>query len=352
MILNHYDWGPIPLWQENDGGYLYSAFWAKGEAKAVAAETSVEGVAKSCVFWFEDDRKPISGKFTYTLIDSKDDFGETGPNELSAFLYRCRLESKFVPYAVSFPKKGLIESDVSRVTFSTKERRKIKFNTTVCVAPSPSSKVQLLEFLSYHQLVGVDSFVIYDGGIPYRLKKIITNMSSRLGFKVAFLPWNYPRRDSRIFFQEDCVLRTINESRNVIPLSMDEYVVPTKHSSLNGLLEEFKGPSEKLNFPVLYFCVRYRNKKQPVALQNTRVSGRLSKKNTVYSVFRNSGGTGGQSLVNEGMLDKGFASIHKYVECNWEDDEDKYSYNDNSIMKYSLDFSRSTLVVLLNHEHI
>jgi len=65
--------------------------------------------------------------------------------------------------------------------------------TVVCVAPSGRqiSPSEVAEFVSFHQILGVGQYVVYDDGLLTPTALDILKDKS-LGYKVAILPWNFP----------------------------------------------------------------------------------------------------------------------------------------------------------------
>lgn len=341
-ILNHHDWGPDPVWQENDVGYVYSAFWDKNEAKALGISETAKETPRYCYLWYEDKEKPVIGKFKYSKL------GHDEMNKYTLFVYHCNVPINQVPYAVSFiGSKNL--PYLKKILLRNVDVFQLNFNMTICVLPTSFDKFTLLEFLSFHQVIGIDSFIVYNSAIPHKLMKTLSNFSTRLGIKITFLPWNYPKAEgnlTRLIIENDCVLRAIGESKNLITLETNEYIVPTKYHNFNELLSDFNGKSQRLSLPVQDFCVMYKSRNKPVALQNTKVS--RSKNTLVYNIYKSVKVPYSNNSVNTQILDRGFASIHKYIDC---DGKDKY-YEDNSILKFSTDFIRSTLVQLVIHNKI
>lgn len=241
----------------------------------------------------------------------------------------------------------LLIGGVSHVT-GTRSRT---FNTTLCVFNPDFDKQSLLEFLSFHALIGVDSYLIYSDAIPYRLTKILSNFQSRLGVKITFLPWNYPTTVKpsnanamvqKTLVEADCLLRTAAHSRRALLLEPDEYLVPIFGKSADDILDSYAltAASARLAVGVHEFCRDSFKRHLPTALQN----------------FKGAPG-GGQVYVHNhelkergktGFVDKEVAKVHKYRgSC-----EGVATKTDKSMLRYYTDFSRATLVQLLLHDKI
>lgn len=341
-ILNNYDWGPVPLWQENEDIYLYSAYWSNNNAKTIVLQTQQDNSPRNCYLWVENRNKPILGKFKYTKMQ---------PIEGNyVYFYHCALfKLNEKPYAVSFIRKNKKRHDLIKaplITHTVKEAP--NFNATLCVFSKNYTKSALLEFLSYHTLIGIDSYLIYSNNIPYRLIKILTNFQTKLGIKLTFFHWNYPKNnpginDERRIIENDCVLRTQTHAKYALTLELNEYVVPNLQNRFGDLFLNFVHLNfDRLKIPVREFCIESFKRNLPVALQNFNAKSSDSDVETIYNnVNFNS------NLINNHVVDKSLVSIHKYVFC-----KTNKTYVDKSIYKYYTDFIRTTFVQLLIHNKI
>jgi len=137
-----------------------------------------------------------------------------------------------------------------------------------------------------------------------------------------------------------------NFSKVVITLELDEYVVPSQHYTFNDFVNSYesKQSSDRLSLPVQTFCVKNTNRRKPIALQNTEVA--YNDDNIVRYIYRNSHE---DNVVGTQAIIKGVASIHKYIVCL---KRPVRVYQDNTILKFSTDLMRSTLVQLNLHDQI
>lgn len=341
VIVQH-DWGPTPFWYENDDLHTYSGFWTdKSEAKVIAAHDGNKKIPRNCYLWYENRRKPVIGKFRYSSIEGEKQ------DPLNVYFYYCSMgEYSHNPYAVSFSGATKRDDKLNKILLKNLSH-KVVFNTTMCIVPSSNfNKNEFIEFVSFHSLIGVDSFIFYTDNIPYRLQKIMMNLSNRLAIKITFFPWNSKLKDdiAQQVIENDCMLRALKDSNNIVTLSMNEYVVPTKFYMLKDVIYYFSNQTGKISLPVQVFCIENRNHKKPIALQNTNVA--YYNNNLVRQITRN---VKEESVIKIGSSNYQVASIHKYVYCM---EKSQRNYPDNSIMKYSTDFLRSTLVQLYLHDQL
>lgn len=341
-ILNQHDWGATPLWQENEKIYFYSGFWMDREAKVLALLVNNGTLAKNCYLWFDDKRKPFLGKLRFLKIS------ETNVLNQKIYWFICSLKSlNTAPYAVSFSIKNKKLSQSKKILLTNSEEFKPKFNITLCVSPTAFNKTKVVEFLSFHKLIGIDSFIFYGGGIPHRLSKLLINFSDRLGIHLTFLPWNYPSIETsltRDVIAKDCLERNRNQSMYVAILETDEYIVPSDSYNLHSIINSPHAESQQFALPVQNFCLDSTDSQKPLALQNAKVYYDDSNQvNYIYNTNTSS------SVISVHKYDKSYASIHKYVKCV---KPPQRSYVDDTILKFSTDFIRSTLVQLLKHDQL
>lgn len=341
VLFSQKDWGAEPVWQEIEEGYIYSAFLVgKIEIKAIALQNDGKNVPRNCYLWFEEKKKSVLSKFKYSKISYDEHTGVT------AYFYTCSMPNvDNIPYAVSFSYRSRKDVDMKKILLTNIVEHNLSVNTTICTSPSLFSKKRFIEFISFHKLLGIDNFIFYNRDVPYRLSKLIRNLSNRLVINTAFLKWNYPKLDTsltRLIIENDCMLRTFGQSKYVITLEMNEYIVPTKEISFTDLLKIFPDDFHRLSLPVQRFCISNTDQSKPIALQNFEVSSDYNY-NVVRYLKRN---VKSDNVISTNVVDKSEASIHKYVKCSLDPPKTR---TDNTITKYATDFMRSTLVQLLLH---
>lgn len=337
-ILEHHDWGPQPIWQESEKIHLYSAFWTnQKEVKAIAIVPINTVHARSCFLWYENKPKPILGKFRFSLMS------ESMTKAFKMFFYYCNSSSFDAPYAISFSAKNKL-IDPKKVLLTNNLSYQVNFNITICIPPSAFNKTKFIEFLSFHRLIGVNSFIFYGGSVPHRLSKFLSNLAYRLDIHAVFLPWNFPYNYKGIakeIITFDCVLRNRNQSYFATVLEIDEYIVPDQYNSLTAVVDNINHDAQKISFPVIKFCLEQEKPDSPIVLQNVEVIN--TKELAVIDFYRINLQNKTVSVQN---FDKSFAAVHKYVHCT--DKTIKRSVN-TSILKYSTDFIRTALVQMFRN---
>lgn len=341
--LKEHDWGPVPLWQQNEQLQMYSAFWIDNkEARTLVLSTDNSVTARSCYLLFENVRKPVVGKFRYSEVMKDYSNGQT------LFWYYCSANNAgLAPYAVLFNGKNRKFAHNKQVLLTNNFNQTVSIKTTVCVPPSVYNKAKLIEFIAYHNVIGVDSFIFYGGNIPHKLSQLLTSLSDMLNIRFKFFPWNFPYIESSLIREvvtNDCILRNKNQSQHVIVLETSEYLVPKDSDTIDSVLISFGAESHKYALPVQKFCIENINSQKPTALLNTRVVN--DQENAVDYIYRLSHVNHTVSVQN---VDKSIASIHKYMHCN---KNIVNTLDDSSIQKFAVDFVRSTLYQLLIHNQL
>ncbi|CAG9861823.1 unnamed protein product [Phyllotreta striolata] len=341
FTLRQHDWGPPPVWQETENAYIYSAFLIeKSKAKAIVLPKDGQKLPKNCYLWLEDRKKPLTGKFSFSkMVD--------GANSLVPYFYYCTATNvETAPFAVSFNSITKHDGNVKKIPLNDISAPKptVDINITVCVPPLLFSKRKFVEFFSFHRLIGVESFIFYDKDIPRRLVKLMENLSKRLDVRLAFLPWNFPKTETaavRTIVENDCLLRTLRQSKFTAVLELNEYIVPVSSFTVNDLLRD-----SKASLPVRKFCSGNGDLGKPVALQSYNVIND-ARFNSVRYIYKNDNPDG--YWDNEAAAPDGSrASVHKYIKC----DANTKTTKDYNMMKFSTDFTRSTLVQLLVHNQL
>lgn len=344
-ILGYHDWGPSPVWQENDEQIqFYSAFWTNdGEAKAVgiAPSDSVYST-KNCFFWYEDKLNPILGSFSLLVEHFYND------KEFQVCYFSCRTTSHNnfgVPYAVSFSARdNFVQS--KKILLTNNLSFNVSRNVTICVLPTPGpfDKAQFIEFLSFHKLIGFNSFIFYGGSIPHRISKFISNIGDRFDIHTTFFPWNLPyiyRGMEKEVVTLDCLSRNKNQSYFAIVLEKNEYIVPgfdnmTLTETLMGLTPNVKS----VQLPIYKHCIEESNTGSPMLLRSIK---RIDTQERIITRF--------YKVTARNNTNKSFSMTHpviyKYLHCT---DKTKVTINKVIPNHYATDLIRSALMQMLRNK--
>lgn len=271
---------PAPIWYNFEKHYLYSAFW---EAKhpdsginavkilAVGPESSFKNY--KCRIWIDEGNtvKSKQGEFTYQMI-SRSSF-----SEVFFYLY-C--ESPPITEFDGFPHGVLLTSDTGLKRFVPVFQQPHDSDSIVaCVKPDLTAlpKFNIVEFISYYNIIGVKDFIIYDTGIQHSILHSIQALSGHEGFSrsVSILNWNFPFSDLELqdeVIRADCLARSSDRSTTMV-LAWEEFLVPKMLPSLTGLIQG--DTSTKYETKTLICCTEINDDKTaektwPTSLRKTR----------------------------------------------------------------------------------
>lgn len=172
-----------------------------------------------------------------------------------SYRFTCKYREKkpvvTKPVVLWFKLKNGISPGIS---LAIGERWKIRGDGmgTICVAPSSEnrrmSKVDMISFLNFHELLGMDNFVVYDFGLPSHFNRALRKMSRDPNpywkFTYATVSWSFPFADvsdelQRGIIEADCLLRTFNKTTYAVTLAWDEYLVMKYHHFVVALLKVY-----------------------------------------------------------------------------------------------------------------
>lgn len=93
----------------------------------------------------------------------------------------------------------------------------------------------LEEFILYYRILGVEHFYIYDNesSIP-----ISTRLNNNF-YKEKCTIINFPGKARQMEAYKDCLNKTINETKWLIMVDGDEFILPKNHFSLRDFLKEY-----------------------------------------------------------------------------------------------------------------
>ncbi|CAD1479295.1 unnamed protein product, partial [Heterotrigona itama] len=241
---------PLSAWQRlNDDLYVYSAYNIRDKEIQVIGFGSSNSIKDmQCQILFENEIEPVLGNFNYLLIDLH-----------NIPILPIKNQSHNLNYV----------------------------NIGVCITPSltkPIQPLQMISFIQFHDIIGVDNFIVYDFGIPSQYNSNFKELSKSLNpywkFTYTIVPWNFPFLNThptiiKDLIQADCLYRTYNKVMYITTLSWEEYIVLRYHHSLTDLLTDFKKSKMKAD--------RYKLKTLTFCTQQTDIN---SNKNVTLMIFR------------------------------------------------------------------
>lgn len=264
---------PLSSWQrlENDL-YVYSAYNIHdNEIQVIGFGSSNNINNMQCAILFENETNSILGDFSYLLIDDNLNIANIDKNfNYKGYHFYCAYTKNKIPIGIMFFIKS--NSDLNNVPIlpiKSQSHTLNYANTAICITPpltKPIQPLQMIGFIKFHDIIGVDNFIVYDFGIPNeynsKLKELSKSQNSYWKFTYTIVPWNFPFSNThptiiKNLIQADCLYRTYNKVMYIITLSWDEYIVLRYHHSLTDLMRDFKRSrlkADRYKLKTLTFC--------------------------------------------------------------------------------------------------
>jgi len=320
-------------WTKHDQHYAYSAFWSIQEQLVylllIGPRSAFSGY--ECRVWFKMADLYISkpGKLSFNI--------KHYAHDLDYYQYQVHCTPDDIPigaepYGILMGKENALKLFIP---IETQQESHDKDNLIICIAPDYSGipDTYLVEFITYHTLLGVHNFVVYDIGIHYRVLKFLRSVAGHKGLYKTFstLSWQFPTTNLQMeksMLQNDCLLRTQGYAKHSVLLSWDQYLVLNKDKQLNSFNKDIN-----YTFEVKSCCNNRESKKSwPMAMKKTL----CEKTNETVNFIVNN------QIMHYHQKSTTLGSIHKLEEiCEKINGKD-----DKSMTRYLIDFVQSKLLSL------
>ncbi|KAF3427963.1 hypothetical protein E2986_08863 [Frieseomelitta varia] len=283
---------PLSAWQRlDDDLYVYSAYNIRDKEIQVIGFGSSNSIKDmQCQILFENEIEPVLGSFNYLSINSNNlNSTSTGRNiDYRGYHFYCTYTKNKIPIGIMFLTKS--NSDLQNIPILPIKNQSHNLNYVnigVCITPSltkPIQPLQMISFIQFHDIIGVDNFIVYDFGIPSQynsnFKELSKSPNPYWKFTYTIVPWNFPFLNThptiiKDLIQADCLYRTYNKVMYITTLSWEEYIVLRYHHSLTDLMTDFKKSKMKAD--------RYKLKTLTFCTQQT---DSVSNKNVTLMIFR------------------------------------------------------------------
>ncbi|XP_011637234.1 uncharacterized protein LOC105427262 [Pogonomyrmex barbatus] len=271
---------PISSWQRlEDDLYVYSAYGInEKEIRAVGLGTINSVSNMQCLVFFESESKPILGSFKFIPIGDAvtSSLGEN--SRFGGYHFVCTYTSNETPTGITFVTKSNKYLNYAPILPIKMQPRSLSDSRLgVCVTQSsmkPTKSIDMIGFISFHALIGMDNFIIYDSGISNefnsKLKEMMNDPTSFWKFTYTVVPWNFPFTEInqnviREIAEIDCLYRTYNNVAYAITLSWNEYVSLKYHHATIDLLADFKQTkltADRYKLKTITFCTQQADNKQ------------------------------------------------------------------------------------------
>ncbi|XP_011498807.1 PREDICTED: uncharacterized protein LOC105362950 [Ceratosolen solmsi marchali] len=244
---------PRSAWQRlDDDLYIYSSYVIHNGKIETISYGKLISPNFDCNIFFNNLLTPIPGIFSFSIIGNTSDI--PGRTAYRGYILVCEYTEYMIPVGVSFQQKDQILYNPNSSVFPINIQPKaLTYNgSALCVAPPsniPMSHTEMLSFLNFHELIGLNHFVIYDYGIPNvfhnGIKNMVQDLNPNWNFTYDVIQWNFPIRDIhpniiRNIITTDCLYRTYKKVMYTATLSWDEYIVLKFHQIVSDLLIDFE----------------------------------------------------------------------------------------------------------------
>lgn len=266
---------PFSSWQRLDNElYVYSAYNVYEKEVQVIGFGSRNSIKDmQCVIFFENEIKPTLGTFKYVSIDNNTNVTHSDKrSNYRGYRFYCTYTKDKVPVGISFLTKSNTNlNDTPILSIRSALHNSNQTNVAVCVTPpliKPMHVSEMVAFINFHDIIGMDNFVVYDFGIPNEFSSTLKELSKTPNpywkFTYTTVPWNFPFLGIhpdivKDLIQADCLYRTYNKVRYIVALSWEEYVVLRYHHSLVDLMGDFKRSklkADRYKLKTLIFCTQ------------------------------------------------------------------------------------------------
>lgn len=293
---------PVSSWQRlDDNLYVYSAYSIHEKEIQVIGFGALNSIKDmQCVIYFENEDKPVLGLFkSVPIINSLDTSDNQQKSNYKGYHFLCGHTKNKVPTGITFLTNS--EANVNTAPIlpvSVSPHNLQNSSVALCVVPPLTKQMKtsdMISFINFYDLIGMDNFIVYDYGIPNKFNSYLKSMAMAQNpywkFTYTVLSWNFPFSNvdyntMNSIIQADCLYRTFNKALYVSVLSWEEYLVLKYHHSVIDLMADFKKSkmkSDRYKLTTSTFCT------QQVDDINTF--------NTTFTIFRK---THYSANINEG----------------------------------------------------
>lgn len=354
---------PIPSWQRlEDDLYIYSAYSINNkEIRAIGLGTINSVSNMQCLVFFENESKPILGSFKFIPIGNAIAMSLGENSRYGGYHFICIYTSNETPTGITFVTKSNKYLNYAPIFPIKVQPQSLSHSRIgVCVMQSSMKPIQsadMIGFISFHALIGMDNFIVYDSGISNefnsKLKEMANDLASFWKFTYTVVPWNFPFTEIdqniiREIIEIDCLYRTYNNVAYAIALSWNEYVVLKYHHAMIDLMADFKRTkliADRYKLKATTFCTQQIDNKQYanstlIMLKKTKSNVNILEDHSVY--IHKPHVTLQNSHIYTKEIRKDLVAINQYKYCD--SYKDSREVEDLTILRFAQDMQNSSIL--------
>ncbi|XP_073998919.1 uncharacterized protein [Rhodnius prolixus] len=244
---------PVSGWMNlQDEFYVYSAFW-KGKSITTAVGIGLKNRKPSfeCHIWHDHGDSLFSNKGSFTFKEI-----QVESSDYNVFEYSCEINSPNLhgtPYMFVFIKqetKRFIPIDSGSSSLQ-------QGSVAMCVYPDFQglNKLNVIDFIAYHQLIGFTDFILYDEmhyGVLRKMRTILSGLNLIKSFSV--LPWLVPIEQTdpaaKAVIDVDCLHRVTNKVSFIAIVSFEDYLLPKSQKKITNIIKYDSPASLKFKYQI------------------------------------------------------------------------------------------------------
>ncbi|XP_014210266.1 uncharacterized protein LOC106640676 [Copidosoma floridanum] len=350
---------PLSAWQRlDDGLFVYSTYATHDKKIQTVSYGKLSDPNLDCNIFFDDLLTPVPGIFSFTIIGNTSDIPER--TAYRGYILNCEYTENMTPLGVNYQPRDqrVFNSNFPILTVKSLTKSLNNNSSALCVAPPlniPMSRADMISFLNFHELVGINHFIIYDYGIPTVFHKALKDLAQNSNFTYEVVPWNFPIREIhmnviRNIIEVDCLYRTYNKVMYAATISWQEYIVLNFHHIVSDLLIDFERTKMFGNRYIVKtqtFCTQQKDDRRstnstPIVLRKLYTSPHALDANFLY-IYKPH-----ETLNVKKVLTLKTAAnlimLNRYVNCNDYSAINTENKNESSILRFAAYMQNSTIL--------
>lgn len=172
-------------------------------------------------------------------------------------MFDCAVEHSYMPFAVSLVPEECVEP-MNRLKVIN-DKPNVLANFTICLQPffftNKKSKIafKIIEFIELAKILGANKFVLYVCNTTTEIGEVLKYYQKQNTLDI--LQWNLPKEvfpnihvRGQISAENDCLYRYEKESKYLVYIDIDEFIIPRQHLTWNEMMNDLPKDFGEYNF--------------------------------------------------------------------------------------------------------